>query len=93
MDGGSILSVAASIATQRQRRVDGRRGRGSGRAASIVADGEAGRGNGVMEHSVIRYRSINTKYTTAADNDDGDFDRRRMMERTNAGSADSLMID
>lgn len=46
-----------------------------------------------MEHSVIRYRSINTKYTTAADNDDGDFDRRRMMERTNAGSADSLMID
>ena len=91
MDGGSILSVAASIATQRQRRVDGRRGRGSGRAASIVADGEAGRGNGVMEHSVIRYRSINTKYTTAADNDD----RRLRSEEDgkNAGSADSLMID
>ena len=39
-----------------------------------------------MEHSVIRYRSINTKYTTAAAADidnrqTGDFDRR-MMERT-----------
>ena len=44
-----------------------------------------------MEHSVIRYRSINTKYTTAADNDD----RRLRSEEDgkNAGSADSLMID
>ena len=66
--GGSILSVAASSA--------GRADRG------LVADGEAGRGNGVMEHSVIRYRSINTKYTTA--DDDDDFDRR-MMERTPVG--------
>ena len=75
--GGSILSVAASSA--------GRADRG------LVADGEAGRGNGVMEHSVIRYRSINTKYTTAADNDD----RRLRSEEDgkNAGSADSLMID
>ena len=78
-DGGSILSVAASIATL------------DGGARGTADGGRRGRGNGVMEHSVIRYRSINTKYTTAADNDD----RRLRSEEDgkNAGSADSLMID
>ena len=79
-DGGSILSVAASIATL------------DGGARGTADGGRRGRGNGVMEHSVIRYRSINTKYTTAAADDGGEFDRRG-VERTNAGSADSLMID